>query len=156
MSRRVLALAGALAAMPVLAASAAASFTPGAPGSGDPFFPFAGNGGYDVAHYDLELNFDRTPNRLEGEANIDARATQNLSRFNLDLRPFMAVSRVEVDGSRATFTRDGDHELVITPRKGIKHGKKFSVEVKYSGPDGIMVDVSESGWVGTPTFNPKV
>jgi hypothetical protein len=28
--------------------------------------------------------------------------------------------------------------------------------VKYSGPDGIMVDVSESGWVGTPTFNPKV
>jgi catechol 2,3-dioxygenase-like lactoylglutathione lyase family enzyme len=27
-----------------------------------------------------------------------------------------------------------------------------NVEVKYSGPDGIMLDVSETGWVGTPTF----
>ena len=24
-----------------------------------------------------------------------------------------------------------------------------NVEVKYSGPDGIMIDVSETGWVGT-------
>src|SRR5215467_7038545 len=24
-----------------------------------------------------------------------------------------------------------------------------NVEVKYSGPDGVMVDVSETGWVGT-------
>jgi catechol 2,3-dioxygenase-like lactoylglutathione lyase family enzyme len=30
-----------------------------------------------------------------------------------------------------------------------------NVEVKYSGPDGIMVDVSETGWVGTATFNPR-
>jgi catechol 2,3-dioxygenase-like lactoylglutathione lyase family enzyme len=27
-----------------------------------------------------------------------------------------------------------------------------NVEVKYTGPDGIMLDVSETGWVGTPTF----
>src|SRR5262245_45259031 len=33
-----------------------------------------------------------------------------------------------------------------------RHG---NVEVKYSGPDGVMVDVSETGWVGTPTFNPR-
>lgn len=30
-----------------------------------------------------------------------------------------------------------------------------NVEVKYGGPDGIMVDVSETGWVGTPSFNPR-
>jgi catechol 2,3-dioxygenase-like lactoylglutathione lyase family enzyme len=30
-----------------------------------------------------------------------------------------------------------------------------NVEVKYSGPDGVMVDVSETGWVGTATFNPQ-
>jgi len=30
-----------------------------------------------------------------------------------------------------------------------------NVEVKYSGPDGVTVDVSETGWVGTPTFNPR-
>jgi catechol 2,3-dioxygenase-like lactoylglutathione lyase family enzyme len=30
-----------------------------------------------------------------------------------------------------------------------------NVEVKYGGPDGVMVDVSETGWVGTQTFNPR-
>ena len=29
-----------------------------------------------------------------------------------------------------------------------------NVEVKYGGPDGIMLDVSETGWVGTPGFRP--
>ena len=27
--------------------------------------------------------------------------------------------------------------------------RKHNVEVKYGGPDGIMIDVSETGWVGT-------
>ena len=27
-----------------------------------------------------------------------------------------------------------------------------NVGVKYSGPDGVMLDVSETGWVGTPSF----
>jgi len=27
-----------------------------------------------------------------------------------------------------------------------------NVEVKYSGPDAVTVDVSETGWLGTPTF----
>jgi glyoxylase I family protein len=30
-----------------------------------------------------------------------------------------------------------------------------NVEVKYSGPDGVTVDVSETGWVGTPSFKPE-
>jgi catechol 2,3-dioxygenase-like lactoylglutathione lyase family enzyme len=34
---------------------------------------------------------------------------------------------------------------------GVGQGRRHSgnVEVKYSGPDGVMVDVSETGWVGT-------
>jgi aminopeptidase N len=149
--RRTLALAGALAVTLVLAAPAAADFSPGASGAGDPYYPNAGNGGYDVSHYDLELTFDRTPNRLEGDVEIEARATQNLSRFNLDLRPFMVVSKVEVDGSRATFTRAPEHELVITPRKGIRRGKKFDVEVEYAGTPEPVEDPDESieGWIPT-------
>ncbi len=40
---------------------------------------------------------------------------------------------------------------------GVGQGRPHdgNVEVKYSGPDGVMVDVSETGWVGTPTFHPK-
>jgi glyoxylase I family protein len=37
---------------------------------------------------------------------------------------------------------------------GKGHERYANVEVKYSGPDGVIVDVSESGWVGTPTFRP--
>ncbi|MGH7324810.1 MAG: VOC family protein [Candidatus Rokuibacteriota bacterium] len=29
-----------------------------------------------------------------------------------------------------------------------------NVEVKYSGPDGVMLDVSETGWIGASGFRP--
>jgi glyoxylase I family protein len=36
-----------------------------------------------------------------------------------------------------------------------QHDKRYAnVEVKYSGPDGVMVDVSETGWVGASGFRP--
>ena len=37
---------------------------------------------------------------------------------------------------------------------GVGHGHRQAenVEVKYRGPDGIMIDVSETGWVGTSRF----
>jgi glyoxylase I family protein len=40
---------------------------------------------------------------------------------------------------------------------GVGHGEKryANVEVKYGGPDGVMLDVSETGWVGTSTFRPQ-
>ena len=33
-------------------------------------------------------------------------------------------------------------------------GRYANVEVKYTGPDGVTVDVSETGWGGTPSFDP--
>ena len=37
---------------------------------------------------------------------------------------------------------------------GVGHARPAhgNVEVKWSGPDGIMLDVSETGWIGTPGF----
>jgi catechol 2,3-dioxygenase-like lactoylglutathione lyase family enzyme len=35
---------------------------------------------------------------------------------------------------------------------GEGHHRYANVEVKYGGPDGVMLDVSESGWVGTSGF----
>jgi len=39
---------------------------------------------------------------------------------------------------------------------GVGHGdtRYANVEVKYSGPDNVMLDVSETGWVGTSEFHP--
>jgi hypothetical protein len=42
----------------------AATFTPGSSGLGDPMFPNAGNGGYDVKNYDLALDYAPTANQL--------------------------------------------------------------------------------------------
>ena len=46
----------------------------------------------------------------------------------------------------------------INEALGVGHGHRTggNVEVKYTAPDGVTVDVSESGWVGTPGFSPKL
>ena len=141
----------ALAAAFALASGAsAAAFTPGAAGSGDPFFPNAGNGGYDVSSYDLTLDWQPSGNQLTGTAVIRAKATQNLSRFDLDLRGF-TISRLLVDGTAASFARDGEQELVITPAAGILSGRTFTVTVDYSGTPSVVTDPDTSieGWVPT-------
>src|SRR5690349_22900063 len=73
---------------------------PGAAGVGDRLFPALGNGGYDVAHYGLTLDYVPETNRLKGTAVITARATQDLSRFNLDLSG-LHVRTATVQGSEA-------------------------------------------------------
>jgi aminopeptidase N len=147
MIRSVLA---AVATTLLLAAPAAASgFTPGSPGLGDPFFPLAGNGGYDVKHYSLDLDYDRATNQLDGRATILARAEQHLSRFNLDLRGY-EISELEVNGRDARFERDGQ-ELTVIPRRGLIRGLPFLVRVEYSGnPEPVQdPDQSFEGWVPT-------
>jgi aminopeptidase N len=141
----VLTLASAVFAGP----ARAEAFTPGSPGLGDPFFPDAGNGGYDVSHYSLALSYEPASNDLTGAATITATATQNLSRFDLDLRGF-AISRLEVNGRDAAFARDGQ-ELIVTPRTGIRTGTSFTVLVAYAGTPEVVTDPDQSieGWVPT-------
>ncbi|HVR14210.1 MAG TPA: M1 family metallopeptidase [Gaiellaceae bacterium] len=146
---RAVLLLGVLALALAFAGSAWATFTPGSPGLGDPFFPLAGNGGYDVSHYGLNLSYEPSTNQLTGTATIDATATQDLSRFDLDLRGF-SISRLDVDGRAATFTRDGQ-ELIVTPRTGIHSGSGFTVVVGYAGTPTVVTDpdFSLEGWVPT-------
>jgi aminopeptidase N len=107
----------------------------GAAGAGDPYFPHQGNGGYDVRHYDLSYSYDPSTDRLDGVNVVSAVATQDLSRFDLDLQQ-LDVSAVEVDGKRASFERTGQ-ELQITPRKTIK--ARFDVSVSYGGVPQTIV-----------------
>jgi aminopeptidase N len=133
----------------VCAAPSSAAFSPGAPGLGDPFFPQAGNGGYDVGNYALTLGYDPATKILDGRAVITARATQDLSRFDLDLRGF-DIPRLTVNGRAAAFARDGQ-ELIITPANGIRQGTTFTVDVTYRGRPEIVTDPDQSieGWVPT-------
>ncbi|MDG6106779.1 M1 family metallopeptidase [Dactylosporangium aurantiacum] len=127
-----LALALLLPAAPATAATATGGpFTPGSAGIGDPQYPTAGNGGYDVRHYDLAVRYQPDTRHLDGHATITATATQSLSRFNLDLMD-LTVTGVTVDGRPATWARDGD-ELVVTPARGLPAGRPFVVAVRYGG-----------------------
>jgi aminopeptidase N len=131
------------------AAPAAAAFTPGAAGAGDPFYPNAGNGGYEVRHYSLKLDYEPQSEQLAGDATLSARATQDLSSFNLDLRGYR-VSSVTVDGSAASFTRKGQ-ELTITPSDGLRRNRDFTVRVIYDGHANYVLDPDKSkdGWIPT-------
>lgn len=122
----------------------------GSPGLGDPFYPFAGNGGYDVRHYSLDLDYVRATNHLDASTTITARATQDLRRFNLDLRGF-TITKLTVNFLPARFTRQGEHELVITPRIPLRRNKAFVVRVEYNGTPTEVIDPDDSseGWVPT-------
>jgi aminopeptidase N len=116
----------------------AASADVGAPGVGDPYFPRAGNGGYDALHYDLRLRYSPRRDRLSGRARITARALVPLTRFNLDLKR-LRVRGVQVNGARATFDRSGS-ELRITPATPLGAGQQFTVSVRYGGRPRTVID----------------
>ncbi|RII13741.1 Aminopeptidase N [Streptomyces sp. YIM 130001] len=122
---------------------------PGAAGVDDPYFPRLGNGGYDVRHYGLTLDYDPESGRLEGEAEVTARATQDLSAFNLDLLG-MTVRTVTVDGKKAAVSRTGQ-ELTVRPPGDIADGAKFVTKVRYRGKPRTVTDEDDSqeGWLPT-------
>jgi aminopeptidase N len=123
--------------------------SPGSAGLGDPFFGKAGNGGYDVARYSLRLKLGPKARRIRALTRIEATATQDLSRFNLDYRGPKVLS-VRVDGKRARHRRRHS-ELKVTPRAGIGAGEAFTVRVRYRGRPHPITDPdgSEEGWFRT-------
>jgi aminopeptidase N len=156
MSSRLLSTATAITVaagllVPAATANATGTFTPGASGAGEPYFPDMGNGGYDVGHYDLGLAYDPATKVLRGKAVISAKATQNLSRFDLDFLGPFKISKLTVNGKKAAFKRTGAQELVITPKRGLPRGSHFTVSVTYSGIPKKINDptLGISGWATT-------
>jgi aminopeptidase N len=153
--RRALVAATAAAAL-ILAGTAApaqgarhrAAPVPGAPGVGDTYFPDYGNGGYDVSHYDVRLRYYPETDRLTGTTTILAKATADLSAFNLDF--LLDVSSVRVNGRVAAFARQGDHELVVTPERALTRGQQVTVVVQYAGIPSTKVGAGYIAWTRTP------
>jgi aminopeptidase N len=184
-SRRMLFVLSLLLAMLAAPGSASAApggdrgprYTAGDPGVGDDYFPYAGNGGYDVTHYDLDLTYtppepDPAPlvGHLDGVATIELVAVDDLEQFNLDLRS-LDVESVEVNGLPARevdSSHDGNSvggpawwqvqdddariwELTIQPRPKLKAGQPATVVISYGGDTTRPRDIEGFlyGWVTT-------
>ena len=127
------------AGTPLAAVAVKPAPSPGAPGVGDDYFPLAGNGGYDVRHYGLDIDYDPSTDVLDGLAVITAKATQSLIPFNLDLDG-LTVESVRVNGRSGGVDRAGrrahDHaRSPILPRPA------FITTVRYSGVPEAIDDV---------------
>ncbi|GGM06302.1 peptidase [Nakamurella endophytica] len=126
----------------------------GAAGIGDPYYPLAGNGGYQVDSYDVTLTYDPAANRLSARTAVEGSVTApgRLGRFDLDLQPSMRVSQVQVGDTDAAFRQDGA-ELVVTPARGLDPGAALSVVVDYAGQPGEIrggtAGASGGGWYRT-------
>ncbi|GAB2757295.1 M1 family metallopeptidase [Salinifilum aidingensis] len=146
-ARNVVRTGVACCATALLAAPAAATGAqPGSPGIGDPYFPNYGNGGYDVEHYDIDVNYQPKTDHLSGTTRITARATQELSSFNLDFA--LQPESVAVNGQPAQFSQQGS-EVTVTPGSEVSTGDTLSVVVDYSGvPSEVEAD-GVSPWIRT-------
>lgn len=119
----------------------------GSTGGGDPYFPAAGNGGYQVTHYDLRFDYTPATQALSASATVAAKAAAKpLRSFSLDLRD-LSVTAVKVNRAPAAFTHSAG-ELVITPAKPLPAGKPFWVSVVYGGTTGKPLDNTGApyGW----------
>ena len=139
-------LAGSAQAMPGVTTYVSAPDTTGAAGIGDRYFPSYGNGGYRVGHYDVRVAFQPKTERLRGVTRIRAKATQRLTRFNLDL--MLKASRVTVNGDRARYRHRG-HELVVWPDRVVRKSQRMRITVRYAGTPKERRDHGIGPWITT-------
>jgi aminopeptidase N len=131
------------------AGSRSAAPVVGGPGLGDPLFPYAGNSGYQVIHYNIALRFAIHTRAIAATTTITAIANESLSRFDLDFHG-LHVDSTTVDGRAAQVRRNGD-ELVVTPSRALGAGHRFTTVVNYHGVPHAVTDPdgSTDGWVRT-------
>ncbi|MFB6957831.1 M1 family metallopeptidase [Streptomyces sp. NPDC056309] len=116
-------------------------------GVGDRLFPYLGNPGYDVSSYDLSFTYGGDNGKpLQAVTTIDAWATENLERVNLDFA-HGTVDAVEVDGLPAEFTTAGE-DLVVTPKIPLPQGSWMRITVHHTS-DPVPGKGRDGGWIRT-------
>ena len=163
----VLVSGAALVAAGLVVAPASADDPPvvGDLGSGDSLYPWQGNGGYDVSHYDLDFTWNPGPpgGTIDATTTITASTTTGaaaLASFGLDFEgDDLDVISVTVDGQTATADRIDDvdsvahplrHKIVVTPATPVHD--QFTVVVHYAGNPserGGETAGSDEGWIPT-------
>jgi aminopeptidase N len=133
-----------LAALTLLGTAAAAA----AETAKEPFFPHAGNRGYDALEYQVRLRYEPRGGRVVASTKIVIAATEGRRRFSFD---FFGPSVTEVlfDGEAADFERRHG-KLWVLPEDRVAAGTHVAI-VRYSGrpPKITDPDGSDEGWYRT-------
>ncbi len=139
----------------------AAAFERGAP-SRAPWpgrIPAADDRGFDVLHYDLDLNLDVAHSSLAGDAGITLRLlAAPTGGLRLDLVDAMPASAVVWDGAPAPWVQRGDSLLVTAPATAAA-GDTATITVTYAGRpprhgplySGLMFRAHGAGTPDDPT-----
>jgi aminopeptidase N len=142
----------ALAATPALAAIPTIFSTSG----GDPYFPAAGNGGYDAKHYFLDLKYDTATKAMDATAQIRLKALSDLGKLSFDLlgptapSGGLTVERVRIGSTNQSFVQQGN-ELVVTLATPLRAAEMTELTVDYAGTMGQPLDIEEAPY-GFYTF----
>lgn len=99
----------------------------------DPYLPEAGNFGYRVSRYELDLEYKTAINRLSGSAAITAVTLAEIKTFTLDLADALSVSKVSLNGKRPAHYRTAAGKLHITLAERLPAGAAMTVGIRYSG-----------------------
>ncbi|HEY3435616.1 MAG TPA: hypothetical protein VGK41_08180, partial [Solirubrobacterales bacterium] len=106
------------------ALSASASAALAAKPANEPFFPRAGNDGYNALAYEVGLAFKPKQGRVKAATTIEAAATGPLKRFSFDFFG-PRVSEVEVDREPVRFRRRPG-KLIVFAAAEIPAGARFT------------------------------
>ena len=121
----------------------------GTDGMGDSLYPDFGNGGYDTLTYTLDITINNVDtSELEATTTIEAIATQDLSRFNLDFAGF-EITSLTVNEEAAEFERTGQ-ELTVIPAQALSKNETFTIAVSYQGVPTPMTSQAlpfPTGWI---------
>lgn len=104
---------------------------------------------YDVTFYGLNLSVDIDKQFIEGYVDINYKVLADFKTIQLDLFANMKIEKVESDGNKLDFKRDGNAFFVTFPKTQQK-GTRGQVKVYYSGNPHIATNPPwDGGFVWT-------
>ena len=111
----------------------------------DPYTPDRGDPAYAVSHYDLNLDYKVSSNRLAGRATLEIVAQHDLTWLVVDLVG-LRIAKITVDGLTAKWTHRGPR-VVVTPARPLAGGDLATMVITYAGaPRPVSTRWGYLGW----------
>lgn len=111
----------------------------------DPYVPGHGDAAYDVDHYDLDLLYRPSSNRLDGEVTLHCRAVAPIIALDIDLHHLKVA---KLSGSNLARWAQRGSSVKVTLKTPAKIGDEFTITIKYSGNPGTIAsaELGDAGW----------